>query len=453
MSGQLNKNNINSKVIRLAIPIMLQALLVNGVTFVDTLMIGQLGEVAIAAIGVASQLFFLITMFLYGIASGSSIFISQFWGAQDKDGISKVISISIIFTIVSISAISIYSTLNPTSLMLFFSKDKEIIKCGNTYLQVVGFSYVLTGLSFIYATGLRSINDTKTPLILSIIALSLDVIGNYVLIFGIGIFPELGVLGGAISTSFSRFVELLLYIIITNKRKDCPIRFSFNSLKSIERKFAIKMLKTTAPVIFNNIFWSIGMISYKVAFSKIGTDALAAVQIVESINNLFLVLIQGYAGSIAIVIGNMIGANQEEDVKKYSKTIILYSGITGIVAAILLYISSSLFVSLFNVNDEVYKLSMNALVSLSIMLPIKFLNISTIVGLLRAGGDTKYTMVLELTSIWIVGVPLTFIGVLFWHLPLQIVYLFTGAEEAVKLIAELLRVKSGKYIHNLVRKN
>ena len=436
--------------IALSIPIMLQALLVNGVTFVDTLMIGQLGEISIAAVGVASQLFFLVTIFLYGVSSAGGIFISQFWGAQDKRGIQKVLGLSFIFTFITCGLIAILSTLFPSTIMKIFTQDQNVINGGNTYLRIVGFSYVLTGFSFMYAVGLRSTGDAKTPLIISIVSLSVDVIGNYLLIFGIGIFPELGIAGGAISTSISRLVELILYIIITNRQKDCPVKFSFKYSLDFDRIFVKRFFNTAIPVVINDILWSLGMVCYKIAYSKIGTEALAAVQIIESINNLFFVTIQGFSGAVAIILGNMIGEKKENKAKAYANFSLVFSLITGVLIGLLITISSSSFVSLFHINNEVNNIAIKSLLMIAILMPVKFLTMDQVLGLLRGGGDTKYSLYLEMCSIWLVGVPMAFLGVLVFHLPLPYIYLLVGTEEITKMIFGLQRIHSGKFIHKLV---
>lgn len=436
--------------IALSIPIMLQALLVNGVTFADTLMIGQLGEISIASVGVASQLFFLVSMFLYGISSAGGIFISQFWGAQDRRGIQKVLGITFIFTIIVCGLIAIFSTIFPSYIMKIFTKDLNVINGGNTYLKIVGFSYVLSGLSFMYAVGLRSTGDAKTPLIISIVSLSVDVLGNYLLIFGIGIFPELGIAGGAISTSLSRVVELVLYIIVTNKKANCPVKFSFKYSLDFDKVFVKRFVNTAIPVVINDIMWSLGMVCYKVAYSKIGTEALAAVQIIESINNLFFVTIQGFSGAVSIILGNMIGAKQEKKAMKYANFSLIFSLLTGILVGLLIIVSSKTFVSLFHINEVVKSIALKSLFMIALLMPVKFLTMDQVLGLLRGGGDTNYSLYLEMFSIWLVGVPMAFIGVLLFKLPLPYIYLLVGTEEITKMIFGFKRIHSGKFIHKLI---
>lgn len=435
----------------LVIPIMLQALLINGVTFVDTLMIGQLGEIQIAAVGVASQLFFLVVMFLYGISSAGGIFFSQFWGAKNIKKIHEVLGIIILVSVICCGIVSIFSTLFPKYVMLIFTKDLNVIESGNSYLRIVGFSYILTGISFSYAVGLRYTGDAKTPLIISIISLSVDVIGNYLLIFGIGPFPKLGIEGAAISTALSRIIEFLLYVIITNKRKDCPIKFSLKESLNIDKKFIVEFFKIASPVVLNDIFWSLGMVCYKIAYSKIGTNALAAVQVIESINNLFFVAISGLGSAVAIIIGTKIGEGKEEEAHRYSIFSLKFAILFGIGVGLLIIGISPLFVNQFNIDKTVQKMAIDSLKILALLQIIKALTMVEVIGILRGAGDATYSMLLEMGSIWIIGVPIAFISVLIWKLPLPMIYLMVGSEEVAKLIIGMQRIKSKKYIHNFVK--
>lgn len=444
------RNIFLKQTIALSIPIIIQMLLINGVTFADTLMIGQLGETSIAAVGVASQMFFLVTMFLYGITSAGGIFFSQFWGAKDKHGVQKVLGIIIVFSVIICGIAALLSTLFPHIVMKIFTKDVSVIESGSTYLRIVGFSYILSAISFSYAMGLRSTGDAKTPLMISLISLSIDVIGNYLLIFGIGSFPELGIAGAAISTSVSRIVEVLLYWIITTFRKDCPIKFSFKYSLNFNRAFIKRFFKIALPVVFNDILWSVGMVCYKIAYSKIGTDALAAVQVIESINNLFFVSISGLGSAVAIIVGTKIGENKEEEAHLFTIFSLFFAIILGLLVGILIFIISPIFVQQFNINADVSEMAINSLKVLAILQPLKALTMVEVVGILRGAGDATYSMLLEMGSIWLIGVPVAFISVLIFEMPLPLIYLMVGSEEITKLFIGLKRIKSKKYIHNLV---
>lgn len=446
---KLERNNYLKSALVLGTPIMLQGLLYNGGTFLDTLMIGQLGEASIAAVGVASQLYFFITLFFFGVSSGSSIFISQYWGAHDQKGIQQVMGIGMLLNGSVSLIVALLSTIYPSAIMHLFSYDPSVVAQGNSYLRAVGFSYVFNGISFFWSLSFRSTGDAKTPLLISIVCVSLNAIGNYLLIFGIGIFPELGVVGAAISTSFSRFIELMIYIVITKRHKESPTRLDLRVAFNFDRVFVKKFFKTCAPVIINEVFWALGMIFYKIAYSKIGTQALAAVQVVESINNLFFVIMQGIANSSAIIIGIKIGQGEERIARLYARYSMYLSIAFGLLISSFIIFISPQFLKLFNVSITVSVLAVHCMYVIAFLAPIKTCNGNIVVGILRSGGDTKYSMYLEMGSVWLVGVPLAFLGSMVFNLTLPQIYILVGCEEITKFTFGVLRIKSGKWYNNL----
>lgn len=434
----------------LGVPIIVQNLLINMTTFIDTLMIGQLSEASIAAVGVASQLFFLVILFLFGVSSGSAIFFAQFWGAKDEKGIQKVLGIALTLSVGMSSIVAVISTLNPSILMNLFSTDIEVVTQGNSYLRIVGFSYIFTAISFVFSFGFRSVGDSKTPLYISLVTSSLNAVGNYFLIFGIGIFPEMGVAGAALSTSICRVIECLTYIVITKTKKNCPMNIKFDLAFKYDKAFTRKFFITCAPVIFNELFWSLGMVCYKIAYSKIGTNALASVQVIESINNLFFVAMQGFASATAILIGNKIGMGDEKEARLFSKLSSYFSIIVGIFVGLLIAYISPKFLTLFNISEAVKTISLYSIYVIAILCPIKSFNANSVVGILRSGGDTKYSMFLEMGSVWLIGVPLAFLGSIVFQLDLPQLYLLVGCEEISKFFIGVHRVKSGKWYNDLV---
>jgi putative MATE family efflux protein len=445
-------SNFIKSAFTLGTPIMIQQLLSNMATFTDTLMIGQLSEASIAAVGVASQLFFLVILFLFGVSSGSAIFIAQFWGAKDEEGIQKVLGLGLTLSVLVSAIVGIVSTLNPSILMNLFSTDLAVIEQGSIYLRLVGFSYVFTSISFVFSIGFRSVGDSKTPLLISLVSSAVNVLGNYLLIFGIGIFPEMGVAGAAISTSISRLLEVATYLILTNVKKDCPMKLNFKLAFNFDKEFTKRYFITCAPVIINEVFWSFGMVFYKIAYSKIGTNALASVQVIESINNMFFVVMQGFASATAVLIGNKIGSGAEMEARLYSRLSSYLSLIVGLFVGILIALISPKFLLLFNISENVRQISLYSMYVIAALCPIKSFNNNMIVGVLRSGGDTKYSMYLEMGSVWIVGVPLAFLGSIILKLDLPLLYLLVGSEEITKFLFGMHRVKSGKWYNNLAQK-
>ncbi|MDY0287814.1 MAG: MATE family efflux transporter [Sphaerochaeta sp.] len=432
----------------IALPVVFQGLLTNSLSFVDTLMIGQLGEKAIAAVGLANQMFFLISLLFFGISSGSSIFLSQFWGAGNEKNIKRVIGLSVTVAFIGASFAAIVSFLFPVSLMHIFTYDAVVVSYGVSYLKIVAISYIFTAISNVLSTALRVIGHAKIPLGVALFSLTMNAVGNYLLIFGVGPFPELGVAGAAIATAVSRFSEVALLLYITYK-KHPVLAIKDRTAFSWDKEFIRIVVPTSLPVILNEILWSMGMTTYKIAFSRIGISALAAVNVNEAIANLFFVAMMGVSNATLIMIGIKIGEGRTDLAKLYARRFVIIALVAGIAAGAMQALMAPWFATLFNITDEVRRMAILCLLVNSMLLPIKSINMSVIVGILRAGGDTRFSMFAEMFGVWAIGVPIAFIAVLVLHLNIWQVYLLLGLEEMAKLVLGLVRVKRGKWITDL----
>ncbi len=432
----------------IALPVMFQGLLTNSLSFVDTLMIGQLGEEAIAAVGLANQMFFLISLLFFGISSSSSIFLSQFWGARNEKNIKRVIGLSVTVAFIGASFSALASYFIPTQLMHIFTYDESVVTFGVTYLKIVAISYVFTAISQVLSTALRVIGHARIPLGVALFSLSMNALGNYLLIFGIGPFPELGVGGAAIATAISRLAEVALLLYVTYK-KHPVLAIREKSSFQWDKEFLRLVIPTSLPVILNEMFWSLGMTTYKIAFSRIGISALAAVNVNEAIANLFFVAMMGVSNATLIMIGIKIGEGRTDLAKLYAKRFVTLALFAGIGAGAMQGLLAPWFANLFNISDEVRTMAIYCLLVNAAMLPIKSINMAVIVGILRAGGDTRFSMFAEMFGVWAIGVPLAFFGVLVLNLNIWQIYLLLGMEELTKLVISMVRVVRGKWITDL----
>lgn len=445
---QKEKSTFYKKIITLALPIGLQSLLQTSLSFVDTLMIGQLGDVAIASVGLANQFFFLVSLVFFGFGSGGAIFLSQFWGAKNEDAMQKVMG----FVMVVCGSISLLFSLSsiflPSLLMNLFTTDLSVVNAGSEYLRWVGISYIFVSVSIIISNTFRITGNARTPLIISFFSLSLNAFLNLLLIFGLWIFPRMGIAGAALATTISRFVELLLLVIVAHKKKS-PAEIKFDKAFSFSKAFAKNFMKTTGPVVANEAFWALGMMAYKIAYSKMGIDVIASVNVTEAIQNLFFVIGMALANSVAIVLGNEIGSKRTAHIQKYALISLGISFGSGALMGLFMIIFSPYIPGLFNVSTNILDMTIRSLATLGILCPVKYMNMCTIVGILRSGGDTKYSFFAELTSVWFVGVPAAFIGGLILKLPIYNLYFLIGLEEVAKLAAAIPRILKKKWINDL----
>ncbi len=436
----------------IALPITLQNLVASSVNMLDTLMITSLGEESLAAVGLANQVFFFYAVTIFGVATGSSIFLAQFWGKKDTKNIARILGISL--AIVSVLGIlfTLAALIVPEFIMRIFSDDKEVIRLGVDYLRIVSLSYIITGISFLYAVALRSIGQAKMPMVVSIISFLTNALFNYLLIFGKFGFPRLGVKGAAYGTLIARTVEIaLIMYAIYSRKKNNPLAHSIRNMTDWTGDFIKKYFKTAYPVILNEAFWSLGTVLYSVAYAKIGTEAAAAVQILNTVQNIFMVLSRGLANACTVMVGNKIGADEENEAVEYANSFMILSAALGLALGILLFFSTDIILVFFrNLTPGLYDASKKLLIVTAALFFIKSFNGTLIVGVLRGGGDTKFSMILEMGSVWLLGVPLAFLGALLFKFPVYYVYLMVNIEEIVKAFIGIFRVKSKKWVTNVI---
>ena len=433
----------------IALPIALQNLISSSLNMVDTVMIGRLGETEIAAVGLANQYFFLLILVLFGVNSGAAIFTSQYWGKNDIPNIKRVMGImlllggglSLIFAATAFFA--------PSFILRIFTADTSVIELGSSYLRIVSLSYFITAMSFTYSFTLRSTGQAKLPMVVSAISLLCNTVFNYLLIFGTFGFPNMGVAGAALATLFSRCIELALILFIVYGQK-MEIAASFKEMLDIPSSLFMQYLKTGLPVILNEGFWSLGMVMYTVAYARISTEAIASVQIANTVQGVFMVVAFGLGNACAVMLGNAIGAKEDERAIDYAARFAVIGPIVGILLGAMLMVSSSFILSFFNVSPEVYVNAKYILMIMAFFISFRIFNTILIIGILRSGGDTTYSLILELCCVWLIGVPLAFIGAMLLKLPVYWVVAIVSCEEVIKAFIGIPRVVSKKWLRNVV---
>ena len=436
-----------SKLNIVVIPIMLQNLVQSALGFLDTLMIGQLGKAEVAAIGGANQFFFFIQLAFFGLNSGGSIFLAQYYGAKNMDGMRKVTTFTSTIAVTFGALGCLFVSLFPSSFMALFSSDKTVIDTGVVYLKTVGVSYIFSGFSMMYSGAFRAEGDSKTPMFTTILSLFLNAILNALLIFGIGPFPRLGVFGGALATVIARLVESLLLISISVKR-NAPFVTKKKEDFMWNKAFIKDMATTGLPAFMHEMLWSIGAILYKMAYSSLGTSTFAAVNIDMSIQDLFFVAGMGLANGSGVILGNIIGEGDKEKAQRWSRKIIICSLSVGFIMCILELFLSPFMINLYNISQETRIIAVKALYSLSTLLPFEMTGVAIMVGILRSGGDSRFSLLSEIIPMYALSIPLTFMGAML-DFPLWAILLLKLSEIMPKMIIGGIRVRSGKWITDL----
>ncbi len=433
----------------IALPIVIQNFIASSLNMVDTVMIGRVGESEIAAVGIANQLFFFFTILIMGFYSGASIFISQFWGNKDEVNIKRMLGLSLSIGIVISLIFTFLAIVIPETIIRIFNKDANAVKLGSDYLRIVGISYIFTAVTLGFSSALRSTRKTVLPMLVSMIALLINASLNYVLIFGKFGAPEMGVKGAALATLIARIVETIVLIIYVYIGKG-TLAASFKEMLNLDKAFIVKSFKTILPVVFNEICWGLGAVVYSIAYGRIGTQAIASVQITSTISNLYMVLVFGIANAAAVMVGNLIGAGEEEKGKGYAYRLSALGAITGIFIAIVIAVTAKSMLNIFKVSDTVRHDSLMILYITAVIMIMRVLNIILIVGVLRGGGDARFSLKLEAFTMWAIGVPLSFIGAIFLKLPVYWVVALLTTEEIVKCFFSVKRLISNKWINRVI---
>lgn len=442
-----NDRRFYSSMLKLAVPITIQQLVLSSTNLLDVLMIGQLGESSIAALGLSNQIFFLLSLFLFGISSGSAIFTAQYWGRGDMVNLRKVMGIGLTLALSVGAFYTLIALFIPEIILGFYTNDPVVIEIGSQYLRIVGFGYIFTAVSLTYMFVLRSTQNVRLPMAITIVALSTNVFLNYCLIFGNFGFPQLGVEGAAIGTLIARILEFGLMIFFSYRFKTAAaakleeLRFSFSFFKQV--------LKTSMPAAINEVVWSLGITTYYAVYAHIGTDAVAAVNITSTIENMTFVFFIGAANACAIMIGNQIGAGNEKVAYDYGIRFLVISFLLSIFFGTLVIILRPLILSLYNIGPTSYDYAFKIQFIYGISMWIRTVNLMLFIGILRSGGDTQFALKVELGSVWLIGVPIALIGGLVLHLSVYYVYALVLLEEIVKLSIVRPRFISRKWVHNL----
>lgn len=440
--------NFRKSVFQIALPITVQSLVQASFSVIDQIMTGQLGSVSVAAIGLGGKFSSLFSVIVSAIATVAGIVFAQYTGSGDKNGVSRMFTInSAVISAISI-AFQAFSMLIPLKIMSLYSDDSATVIAAGGYLFIIAVGFLPQALSLLMSSLFRCQGNAGFPLYASLAAAVINTALNYLLIFGNMGMPKLGVNGAAIATTISRFAEFLILVIfmmIKIRKSEFSLKFTRNE-KSGELKMFIGIL---LPMLVTESLWSLGENVYAVIYGRIGTDDCAAMTLTNPIQSLMIGAMTGLSAASGIIIGKLLGEGKETEAYNNSKKFIKYGFIGSISLSIILILSRSLYVGIFNVNDNVKNLTSLILVAYAIIAPIKVENMILGGGIVRSGGKTKYIMMVDIFGTWCLGVPLGLVSAFVLHLPIYAVYFILSLEECARFGITLLIFKSRRWMQNI----
>jgi putative MATE family efflux protein len=432
----------------IAIPIMLQNLVNSFVNMIDTVMIGRLGTIEIAAVGLGNQVFFFFSIILFGICSGGAIFTAQFWGKKDIQGIRKNTGFCIILNCSVALVFTVLILLAPEKIIGIYTRDPAVIEVGTGYLRNLVPCFIPFGINFAFIITLRSVEKVRLAMVTTVMALSINITLNYFFIFGTGPFPAMGVIGAARATVIARFSEMIILVTISYIKGYAPAG-NLRELTNFSGGFIARFFRITSPVILNEALWSMGVTFQNIIFARTNTDAIAAFNITSTFSQLTWVIFIGLGNGGAVLIGKKIGEGEEKTARDYADRIAVFNTLLGAGAAIILFSLSRLMPLIFNVNPQVLTYTTSMFIILCLTYPFRSFNMSMVVGICRAGGDTVFCAIYDLVFMWLVTLPVAAVASFIFHAPVWLLYLCVCSEDFFKTIFGLWRLKSGRWLHNV----
>ena len=421
----LGGKNFWKRALVLAIPIALQNMLTSSFTLVDTLMVGQLGDIALSSVGMAGQWSWLLNMVTFGISSGSAVFVSQYWGANDKKSIHKVIGIAFSAALIFTMLFLLAGASVPEIIIKIFNRTPEVVDMGSKYLKIASFSYPGVVLGALLGAILRSCEDVKIPVYSAAFTTVANAFLDYALIFGKFGFPQMGIEGAALATCISAWLGPVTIIIPSFIKKNilyAPVKEFFGFDKAMLLGFA----KTATPVVCNETFWGLGTVVYNVIFANLGYENFAAVTILKTVENLSYVFFIGLCNAACVMVGTSVGGGYIKRAVKDAKRFSILIPLSGVIIGAIILIFKNQLVGLFNLSGELTEntvmITKMIFIIYAVHLPIRTLPYTLIVGVFRSGGDTVNGAKIDLFSLWGISIPITAILAFIIKAPFVVVF-------------------------------
>ena len=434
----------------IALPIAVQNLITFMVSMVDTLMVGALGEIQLSAVSIANNLFFVLTILMFGLAGGSNIMISQYWGKGNVKTIHKILAIMYRVCLLITGIFIFIALFLPKYFMGIFTTDKAVIDFGASYLRIVCIGYLFYSITNCTIMMLRSVKTVSISIIVYTASLVVNSILNWIFIFGNLGAPELGIRGAAIATVCARITEfsIVLVFMFIYERK---IGLKIEHLLKLDKEILKDYVGLCTPVLCNELLWAIGASMISVIVGRMGTEVVAANSINGVAHQFVTVFIFGISNATAVIIGNTIGEGKKEKAKEYAYSIGIFSVVMGCISGLMILLIKPFVVNFYNVSYSTKLIAMEIMTVTSGIIVFQSLASNFMMGVLRGGGDAKFVLINDLIFMWLVAIPGGFFVAFVLELPVALVFLVIKCDEILKSLTSVYRVISGKWVNDVTK--
>lgn len=441
------KKEIFRNLFVIAIPIALQNLINVGVSVTDTLMIGNIGEVQLSGVSQANQVFFLLMALICGTASGAIVLTAQYWGKGETEPICTIIGLVIRIGVFCGIAVGAFVIIRPDLVMMIFTDSPEVAQYGEEYLRIIGFSYAFSSFTGVYLTSLRSVHIVKASTCIYLLAFLLNIFLNYIFIFGHFGVPRMEVRGAAIATLISRIVEAAL-VCIYMYRVENKVHFTFGKLFRKSRQYWRAIIRYSLPVLFSELNWAFGISIQAALIGHLGVNVLAACSFINVVQQVATIAIVGIGSAAGIIVGNMIGAGEDQKAARITKVIFKFCFLLAFFCAGVILLFRPIAPNFINATPETARLIKEMLFVSAYLVFFQSFTIPTLGGILRSSGDTVFCAAVDVVTMWVLKVGIGLLITTVWELNPVLVYFILCSDELVKTFITLARLKSGKWIYH-----
>lgn len=450
MAEQTEKKLFYRTVFALLIPMALQNLINVGISSIDVIMLGRVGEKVLSGASLGSQVQFIMSLILFGLTSGSSVLIAQYWGKGDKDSIATVFGMAMKMAALVGIFFMVFTEWMPDKIMKIFTNDTEVIAQGVLYLRIVAVSYAISAVTMVYLNTMRGMERVAVATVTYLISMMTNIVVNGLLIFGLFFFPKMGVEGAAIGTLLARIAELLVVIFYNWKKNDVlafRISFLFRKDKLLFRDF----LKYSVPVVFNELMWGAGVSMIAAILGHMGSSAVAANSVAQVVRQLATVVAFGVSSTTAILIGKVIGEGKLDMAKEYGRRFRRLSIITGLIGAAVVLLARPIVMQAFTLSEEARGYLGIMMLIMSYFVVGQSYNTTLIVGIFRGGGDTLFGLILDVSVMWGISILFGAVGAFVFRLSVPLVYMILLSDEVIKIPITTWRYRTYRWLQDVTR--
>lgn len=444
------KKQFYRSVMSLVLPLAMQNLINVGVTSADVVMLGKVGETALSAASLANQVYFILSLVLFGLTSGACVITAQYWGMRDTRTIEKVMGMSfrigVMVSFVATAAVWIA----PKQIMRLFTNEDAVLLESIGYLKIVSLSYMISAFTNVYLNIVRSIERVVVATVIYSVSLVVNITLNAIFIFGLLGSPAMGIIGAALGTVCARLTEAVLVSIYAIKMNHV-IRIHIKDLFVRDKRLGRDFRTYAMPVLLNELAWGVGMATITAIIGHLGSAAVAANSVVQVCRQLATVVSFGIASAASIMIGKVIGEKKEDMAKIYAGRFLKVSILLGIAGGIVILIISPIAISLLNLTPIAKSYMKIMMYIMSYYVVGQAFNSTMVVGICRAGGDTRFGLLLDVGVMWICSIAAGAFCAFVVKVPMPWVYVVLVSDEIIKIPFSAYRYRSLKWLNNITR--